>query len=148
MIVQKGEKTQISEITSFRPSNLEIPQAATATSGGSAATTSQFMSLLMAQLTNQNPLEPLKDSEMLSQFAQLNSVEELKSIRAALTEVASANQSGYAASLIGKTVTANLANGKPLQGVVTGINIEGGKIYVQVGNQYALLSEVIEIKEK
>ena len=107
----------------------------------------QFMTLLMAQLTNQNPLEPLKDSEMLSQFAQLNSVETLRSIKTLMSNTASSNQTGYAASLLGKTVTAARSDGRALQGVVTEISIEAGRIFVHVGNEYALLSDVIQIKE-
>jgi flagellar basal-body rod modification protein FlgD len=127
--------------------------SATATKSGSQAgaaansvDTSQFMTLLMAQLTHQNPLEPLKDSEMLSQFAQLNSVQELGNIRTLMTQAASANQTGYAASLIGKSIKAALSDGTSLEGVVSGITIESGKVYVQVGKGQALLSDVVEIK--
>jgi flagellar basal-body rod modification protein FlgD len=114
----------------------------------STSTTNDFMLMLLAQLTNQNPLEPLKDSEMLSQFAQLNSVQELQTIHALMDQMASANQTGYAASLIGKTIRANLTSGKSLDGVVTGITMEAGKVYVHVGEEKALLSDVVEIKEK
>ncbi len=122
--------------------------AAASTAASTASSTNDFMLMLLAQLTNQNPLEPLKDSEMLSQFAQLNSVQQLQGIQTLMGQAASANQTGYAASLIGKTITANLDNGDPLKGVVTGITIEAGKVYVHVGDQKAPVSSIVEIKEK
>jgi flagellar basal-body rod modification protein FlgD len=145
---------QISEIPSYSTysttaaqSNSEAGDAAgTAGAAASSIDANQFMTLLMAQLTHQNPLEPLKDSEMLSQFAQLNSVQELTSIRTLMTQAASANQTGYAASLIGKSIRAGMSDGNTLQGVVSGITMEAGKVYVHVGNKQALLSDVVEIK--
>ena len=46
-------------------------QKTSANSAYSSLGSAQFMQILMAQLTHQNPLEPMKDSEMMSQFAQL-----------------------------------------------------------------------------
>jgi flagellar basal-body rod modification protein FlgD len=141
---------QISDIAaSYLSSQATQQQTAAASSASSSMTSSNnFMMMLLAQLSNQNPLEPLKDSDMLSQFAQLNSVQELQSIQNLMNQVASANQTGYAASLIGKTITANLDNGKSLSGVVTGITMEAGQVFVHVGDQKALVSNIVEIKEK
>ena len=136
---------QISDVSSYMTSGAQKTQTASASP---SIDSNQFFTLLMAQLTHQNPMEPLKDSEMLNQFAQLNSVDELKNIRTLMMEVATANQTGYAASLIGKPIKAALANGKSLEGVVNGITMEAGKVYVHVGNEKALLSEVVEIKDK
>ncbi len=136
---------QISDVTSNFSASAQASQSSVTTA---ASQTNNFMLMLLAQLTNQNPLEPLKDSEMLSQFAQLNSVQELQTIHSLMDQMASANQTGYAASLIGKTVRAALDNGKSLEGVVDGITFEAGKIYVHVGEEKALLGSVVEIKEK
>jgi len=107
-----------------------------------------FMKMLMAQLTHQNPLEPLKDAEMMSQFTQLNSAQELQSMRVLLDQMVSANRIGYAASLIGKTVRLNREDGTLLEGVVTGVNVEKNKVYVQIGSEKAPLDQVVEIKGK
>ena len=50
------------------------------TSGANAAKSneldsSQFMQILLVQLTHQNPLEPIDNAEMMSQFSQLNSLQ-------------------------------------------------------------------------
>jgi flagellar basal-body rod modification protein FlgD len=45
----------------------------------------EFMMILLAQLRNQNPLEPMDDKEMIAQMAQLNSLQELQKINASLS---------------------------------------------------------------
>lgn len=104
-----------------------------------------FMQMLMAQLSNQNPLEPMKDSDMMAQFTQMNSVQELQSIRLLMDQSAISSRTGYAAALIGKTVRLNLPDGETAEGVVTGVTIEKNKVYVEVNGQKAPLDNVVEI---
>ncbi len=137
---------QVSNYSATGASGAQSNSAATSSAVSKAMDATNFMTLLMAQLTHQNPLEPLKDSEMLSQFAQLNSVQQLTTISKLMTDSASSNQTGYAASLIGKNVTASQSNGNPINGVVTAISIEGGKVYVHIGDQLAALNDVTEIQ--
>ena len=148
---------QISDITASYLTTPAVQQqtaaastasSAAATTSSSTTSTSDFMMMLLAQLSNQNPLEPLSSSDMLSQFAQLNSVQELQSIQVSMNQVASANQTGYAASLIGKDITANLDDGTSLTGVVTGITMEANQIFVHVGDQKTQVSNIVEIKDK
>ena len=40
----------------------------------------EFMMLILAQLRHQDPLKPMDDSQMIAQFTQLNSLEELQKI--------------------------------------------------------------------
>lgn len=105
-----------------------------------------FLTMLVAQLTHQNPLEPMKDSEMMSQFTQLNSLQELQAMRLVLDSAAAANQNAYAASLIGKIVKVAQKDGSTLEGVVSGVTSEKGVLYLQIGTQKAPLSDVIEIR--
>lgn len=43
-----------------------------------------FMAILLVQMRNQNPLEPMDDKDLIAQMAQLNSLEELKKISAGI----------------------------------------------------------------
>jgi len=58
-----------------------------------------FMKLLTAQLANQNPLEPMKDSDFFAQVAQLGQVQGMDSLKSSM-EVTQAT------AMIGRTVTA------------------------------------------
>lgn len=66
-----------------------------------------FMTLLVTQLQNQDPLKPMDNSEMTSQLAQINTVagiEELNASLAVINDQIDAGQAMQAAALIGKGV--------------------------------------------
>jgi flagellar basal-body rod modification protein FlgD len=62
----------------------ESNPALTPRTGPSAASTDTFLKLLVAQLRTQNPLEPQKGTEFVTQLAQFNTLEQLVAIRAEL----------------------------------------------------------------
>lgn len=94
-------------------STIPTDAAASASSGGSALGKEEFLQLLVAQLSNQDPMNPLEGQEFAAQLAQFSSVEALLNIEGALSEnaelsalIAQSTNSGVAAGLIGKSVTA------------------------------------------
>jgi flagellar basal-body rod modification protein FlgD len=64
-----------------------------------------YMKLMIAQLQNQNPLEPLDNNEMASQLAQFSQLQQLESMNTSFSQVLTATERNYANSLLGKTVT-------------------------------------------
>lgn len=85
----------------------------------------RFMTLLVTQMKNQDPLNPLDNAQVTSQLAQLSTVtgiEKLNSTMEALMGNYQASQSVQAASMIGHGVfvpgsTIELQDGKALLGV-------------------------------
>ncbi|MCM2330094.1 MAG: flagellar hook assembly protein FlgD [Pseudomonas sagittaria] len=68
---------------------------------------SNFMTLLVTQLQNQDPLKPMENAEMTSQLAQVNTlsgIEELNQTLRGITGQIDAGQALQAASLIGRGV--------------------------------------------
>ena len=106
----------------------------------------QFMQILLAQLTHQNPLEPMDNAEMLSQFSQLNSLQELRSIHETMDKVSASNQVLYLSSLIGKTVKVNRTDGKVLEGVVEEVIPEKDNPQLMVGTEKVSVDDIIEVK--
>ena len=64
-----------------------------------------YMNLLITQLQNQNPLEPLDNNEMASQLAQFSQLQQLETMNKSFTDVLTATEHSYARSLLDKTVT-------------------------------------------
>jgi len=62
-----------------------------------------FMQLLCAQLTHQDPTEPLTSQEMLNQIAQMNTVAQMAQLNEYLQSAAGESVTDVAV-LIGKTV--------------------------------------------
>jgi flagellar basal-body rod modification protein FlgD len=105
----------------------------------------EFMQMLMTQITHQNPMEPMNDADMMNQYVQLNSLTELQSINSSIGKVVTANQTGYAASLIGKTIKATGTDGKGVEGVVNSITVLDGTVQLQVGKFTVPLTNVTEV---
>ena len=74
----------------------------------------QFLKLLISQLQNQNPLEPMNDQEYVAQMAQFSSLEQLQNMNSSLSQNMQYNMllsqtinNTMATSLIGKEITAD-----------------------------------------
>ena len=85
-----------------------------------------FMKLLLAQLSNQDPLKPLEDKEFIAQLAQFNTLEQLQQMNTHFIDMLSGMSLSAASDMIGKTVQANTGAGA-VQGVVTAAAMSGGK---------------------
>ena len=103
-----------------------VSSSSSSTSAGSAsAIQSQFMTMLTAQLKNQDPLNPMDNSQMTSQLAQISTVDGISKLNTTLTQLINSqaqSQTLQAASLVGKGVlvagsTMTLTSGSAIGGV-------------------------------
>jgi flagellar basal-body rod modification protein FlgD len=80
---------------------------ASATAGSAADMQNRFLSLLVAQMQNQDPLNPLDNAQVTSQMAQLSTVQGINNMSTSLQALATsmgANQMSQSANLIGHNV--------------------------------------------
>jgi len=111
----------------------------------------QFMKLLVAQLQNQNPLEPMDNGDMTAQLAQISSLEQLEAINGHLSDLRG-EAVGFgaalgAASLIGRQVTYTQADGTAAAGRATGVVQTDGTFALVVGDHVVGLDAVLGIEE-
>ncbi len=66
--------------------------------------TDAFMKLLVTQLKYQDPLDPMKTNEFMSQLAALTSVERLQNINDSLTGLKTTTETGNMLDMIGKKI--------------------------------------------
>ena len=81
--------------------------AATASKNGTEEAKDRFLSLLVAQMKNQDPLNPLDNAQVTSQLAQLSTVQGIENMNSTLQALAASmgvNQMAQAANLIGRGV--------------------------------------------
>jgi len=108
--------------------------------------------LLVTQLQNQNPLEPMTNQEMAAQLAQFSQLQQLETLNRSFSGVLASVQRNYASSLIGKEVSfeATAENGatETTTGTVTEVSLgDEGEIVLSVGNQKVNLSDVTSIRD-
>jgi flagellar basal-body rod modification protein FlgD len=85
-----------------------------------------FLKLMVTQMTHQNPLKPMENTEFLTQMAQFGTVSGIQALQKSFTDFANAigsDQTLQAAGLIGRKVLvpgdqALLAAGEEVQGAV------------------------------
>lgn len=70
----------------------EVFTETAASDTGALASKQTFLTLLVAQIKNQNPLNPADGTEFLSQLAQFSELEQLISIRQELEAIGKSNQ--------------------------------------------------------
>jgi flagellar basal-body rod modification protein FlgD len=110
-----------------------------------------YMKLLVTQLQNQNPLEPMDNKDMSAQLAQFSQLEQLESMNSSFGKVLESVQRGYASSLIGKDVSfaAKAADGslETLTGQVEEVAMSGsGDISLLVGDYAVSLADVSAVR--
>lgn len=64
-----------------------------------------FLMLLVAQLKNQDPLNPMQDREFIAQLAQLNALEQLQQLNETVAALAQHAALGQVAGYLGKVVS-------------------------------------------
>lgn len=84
-----------------------------------------FLKLLVAKMSHQDPLNPQEDTEFISQMAQFSSLEQTKDMYQSM-QVLQAN------SLLGRTVEVE-AETEDVTGTVSAVIVEAGKPKVIVG---------------
>jgi len=109
-----------------------------------------YMKLLIVQLQNQNPLEPLDNNEMASQLAQFSQLEQLESMNTNFAKVLETVERTYANSLIGKEIEfigeTETGTRDIMSGVVQQVyNNVDGEIFLVVGNHLVGLEDVTSI---
>ena len=123
------------------------------TSATTSATNIQmdYMNLLITQLKNQNPLEPLDNNEMASQLAQFSQLQQLESMNSSFANVLQTVECNYATSLIGKEVSFIAETDTGLTDITSGIveqvyNDVDGQIVLSTGEYALALEDIISVK--
>ena len=96
-----------------------------------------FLQLLTSQITNQDPLEPMKDTEFISQMANIASLEQMQQFTDGFSKFADSHGEMLAQTYLGNRVEI-LSDNKEVNGIVEAVNrSDDGTIEVVVnGNTY------------
>lgn len=96
-----------------------------------------FLKLLVTQLKNQDPTQPMQNGEFIAQMAQFSALEQVTNLNQTMTEFMTTiyNNMGNSANLLGKKVTwTDPVTNEQKTSNVTGITQKAGSIYLQAGN--------------
>ncbi len=122
----------------------------------------QFLTLLVTQLQNQDPLNPMQNAELTSQLAQISTVEgitNLKNTMLAISGQIDVSQSMNAVAMIGKgvlipgtKVKVGVDGDNGAERVVTpyGVDLQGdaAKVQVRISDSNGVVVRTIELGEQ
>jgi hypothetical protein len=103
---------------------------------------SDFLSLMVAQMKNQDFLNPMDDTQFVTQMAQFSTMQQMM-------ELAEWSKSNYAMSLVGKNVTAsrfNVSGGlDTTEGMVDRISFVDNEYILYIGEKRYTLNQIMEV---
>ena len=109
----------------------------------------EFLSLLVTQMRNQDPLKPVSDTEFIAQMAQFTSLEQTKEMGADLQQLRQSYNLTQGTALMGKPVkvaTGEKENQVFTNGIVTELKVnKDGDVSVILNGQTYDLDSVIEV---
>ena len=102
-----------------------------------------FLKLLVAQMSSQDPLNPQKDTDFIAQMAQFSTLEQSKAMQTDLSALRSDQQMTRAGSLLGQTVTV-IPGGTsdPVTGVVSAVKTTSAGAQIVVNNTAYTLDQI------
>lgn len=104
-----------------------------------------FLQLLTSQISNQDPLEPMKDTEFISQMANIASLEQMQQFSKGFEMFASSHKDMVAQAYLGRAVEIK-SGSEELSGIVNAVErSEDGKISVLVNNKAYDPNEIIKV---
>jgi flagellar basal-body rod modification protein FlgD len=120
----------------------------------------EFIKLMITELQNQDPLNPMENGEILTQISQIREIEAsermtqtLNSLRASQDAVLLGQSLASASGLIGKRVTGQVetqtAEGVQVEnvtGVVDRISLDSGKPSLHVGEKKFGLDKILDVR--
>jgi flagellar basal-body rod modification protein FlgD len=119
--------------------------SATETLGGISQT--DFLQLLLTELQNQNPLDPMSDTDFATQLATLSEVGSLDSLNTNSTDLLQVQQLSSASTLIGQNITYTLTGAtNSSSGVASGLSVQSdGTVDLTINGTNVPLSQINSI---
>jgi len=107
--------------------------------------TDLFLELLIAQMQNQNPLEPMDGAALMQQTSQLANVEAIQSMSELQSHIVGLSQFGNATTMIGRIVQAADPTLGLIEGEVTGVNASPTGPKLQIGSREVSVDNVVRV---
>ena len=101
---------------------------------------SDFLQLLVTQLSSQDPMNPVSDAQFIGQMAQFSALEETQTMQESVAGLQASN-------LLGQTIQVQNSQGQTDTGAVTSVLFQSGSPEVIVNGQSYTLDQVLSISQ-
>jgi len=106
-----------------------------------------FLQLLTTQIANQDPLEPMKDTEFISQMANVASLENQQKFTQSFTQFAESQSEVAAQAYLGRKVTIETDSGERKSSVAEAVErSDDGQITVTVDGKAYPIANIVRVE--
>lgn len=109
---------------------------------------SAFLAMMIAELQNQDPMNPMDNAELLQQVSQIREIESNMRLVSTLESLAKAQNITGGAVLIGKQIKGLDAQGNSISGKVDKVTMEGQDLFLYVGDSKVPMKNVTEVSQE
>ena len=109
----------------------DVLGATTSSSSGSrsnALAQEDFFEIMISELTNQDPLEPMDNQQFLNQLVQMQTLQATTKLSEGIESLLLGQQIASAGSLIGRQIEGEDADGNPVSGTVQSVVVQDGDV--------------------
>lgn len=107
-----------------------------------------FLELLVMQMQNQDPLEPVSNQDMLAQLAQFSALEQMENLNRSFESLSgNIDQLNFisATGLLGRNVSGIGTTGQLFEGLVESVQLDGSVVVLTVDGQAMSMAGVLRI---
>ncbi len=105
-----------------------------------------FLNLLITQLKNQDPTNPVNDKEFIGQMAQFTSLKQMNNMSTSLNQFVREFSFTKAVALVNKEIDWTDDTGHAQTGIVDSIKVRAGDTFLNVGGTEVRLEQVSEVR--
>lgn len=107
--------------------------------------TSEFIKMMVAELQNQDPMNPMSNSELLQQVGQIRAIDSNDKLSTTLQSVVLGQNLATAGNMINQTVAGLSDDGNKIIGKVRMVSIDSGEAKLCVGDQTISLKNIAAV---
>jgi len=135
------------EIAATTPTGSPIAIVPPEEQGFSGLTADDFMTLLITQLQNQDPSQPMENDALLSQLTTMQNLQSNVELSRTLQQITSNQQLSTASGFIGKLVTGTTNEQETVSGMADRAFLRDGDAFVGIGDSEVPLTGVTDVAE-
>jgi flagellar basal-body rod modification protein FlgD len=105
-----------------------------------------FLKLLVAQMQNQDPMQPQDSGQMMSQLASFSQVSQLQQLTASNQALTLGQDFSSAVALIGHNVTYTTAKGDEASGTVSGVKSDPTGALLEIGTDQVHTGAIVQVQ--
>lgn len=106
----------------------------------------EFLKVMITELQNQDPLNPMDNAQILQQISQMREIQATDQMRETLDSVLLGQTLVSASTMIDRDITALAVSGKEVAGRVESVTIEDGMPLLHIGAEKIQLSNIRSIQ--